>query len=98
MSRELNLRSTSNLQDRSGDAELAHLSDEVLITRLLDGYPDALTVLFNRYYRMVLSVALRILRDAGEAEDLMQSVFLGIFRSAKEFDPTRGTVKIWILH
>ena len=97
MSRELNLRSTSNLLDRSVYAELAHLSDEVLITRLRDGNHNALTVLFGRYYRLVLSIALRILRDAGEAEDLMQSVFFGIFRSAKEFDPTRGTVKIWIL-
>jgi RNA polymerase sigma-70 factor (ECF subfamily) len=73
------------------------LSDEVLITRLLDGNPNALTVLFDRYYRMVFSIALRILRDTGEAEDLMQSVFFGIFRSAKDFDPARGTVKIWIL-
>jgi RNA polymerase sigma-70 factor (ECF subfamily) len=97
MSGDLNLSVAGDLLDRYGDAELAHLSDEVLITRLLDGNPNALTVLFDRYYRMVFSVALRILRDTGEAEDLMQSVFFTIFRSAKEFDPARGTVKIWIL-
>jgi len=97
MSGKLNLSLAGDLPDRSGDGELAHLSDEVLITRLLDGDPNALTTLFYRYYRMVLSIALRILRDAGEAEDLMQCVFLSIFRFAKEFDPARGTVKMWIL-
>jgi RNA polymerase sigma-70 factor (ECF subfamily) len=97
MSGELNLSVAGDLLDRSGDDELGHLSDEVLITRLLDGNPNALAVLFDRYYRMVLSIALRIIRDAGEAEDLMQSVFLSIFRFAKEFDSARGTVKMWIL-
>lgn len=97
MSRELNYGSTSDNLSALPDAGLAHLSDEVLITRLLEGNSDALTVLFVRYCRMVLSIALRILRDFGEAEDLMQSVFLGVFRTAKEFDSARGTVKIWIL-
>jgi RNA polymerase sigma-70 factor (ECF subfamily) len=58
---------------------------------------DALAVLFHRYHRLVLNVGLRILRDAGEAEDLMQSVFLEILRSAAQFDPLKGTTKVWIL-
>jgi RNA polymerase sigma-70 factor (ECF subfamily) len=78
-------------------AELVRLSDEILMQRLRDGHHDALAVLFDRYHRLVLNIALRILRDAGEAEDLMQSVFLEIFRCAAQFDPARGTVKVWIL-
>jgi RNA polymerase sigma-70 factor, ECF subfamily len=97
MNQGLNLGLVSKLQDGLEDTELAPLTDEVLIMQLCDGNDDALATLFDRYYRMVLNVAHRILRDAGEAEDLMQSVFLGIFRSAKQFDPARGTVKIWIL-
>ena len=78
-------------------AELAPLPDEVLMARLRDGNHDALTVLFDRYHRLVLNIALRILRDMGEAEDLMQTVFLEIFRSVAQFDPAKGTTKVWIL-
>ena len=64
---------------------------------LQDGCNDALAVLFDRYYRLVLSIALKIVRDPGEAEDVMQTVFLEIFRSAAQFDPAKGTTKVWIL-
>lgn len=78
-------------------AELAPLSDEVLMAHLQAGHHDALAVLFDRYHRLVLTVALRILREAGEAEDLMQSVFLEIFRCAAQYDAAKGTAKVWIL-
>jgi RNA polymerase sigma-70 factor (ECF subfamily) len=45
----------------------------------------------------VLAVAFRILRDRGEAEDLMQEVFLEIYRDVGRFDPARGSVRTWIL-
>ena len=61
------------------------------------GCADALAVLFDRYHGLVFGIASRILRDHGEAEDLMQSVFLEIFRSAAQFDEARGTTKVWIL-
>jgi RNA polymerase sigma-70 factor (ECF subfamily) len=41
--------------------------------------------------------ALNIVRDAGEAEDLTQTVFLEIYRHLRQFDPTRGTLKVWLL-
>jgi RNA polymerase sigma-70 factor (ECF subfamily) len=78
-------------------AELAPLADESLMGKLREGHYDALAVLCDRYHRLVLNVALRILRDAGEAEDLMQSVFLEIFRAAAQFDPAKGTTKVWLL-
>lgn len=77
--------------------ELKVLSDEELMARLQGGCNDALAILFDRYHRLVLSVALKIVRDAGEAEDIMQSVFLEIFRSVAQFDPAKGTTKVWIL-
>jgi RNA polymerase sigma-70 factor (ECF subfamily) len=40
---------------------------------------------------------MKILRDVGEAEDLMQTVFLDIFKSSAQFDPSKGTLKVWIL-
>jgi RNA polymerase sigma-70 factor (ECF subfamily) len=77
--------------------DLVRLSDEALMRHLQAGHNDALAVLFDRYHHLVLNIALRILRNSGEAEDLMQSIFLEIFRSAAQFDATRGTTKVWIL-
>jgi RNA polymerase sigma-70 factor (ECF subfamily) len=78
-------------------SEFLSLSDELLMVHLGQGHPDAMAVLFDRYHRLVLNVAFRVLRDTGEAEDLMQSVFLEIFHTAAQFDPARGTTKVWIL-
>ena len=78
-------------------AELANLSDEQLMSSLKFGNSDALAVLYDRYHRLVLSVALRIVRDPGEAEDVMQIVFLDVFRAVGQFNPDKGTGKIWIL-
>jgi RNA polymerase sigma-70 factor, ECF subfamily len=78
-------------------SEFRLLPDDVLMTYLKDGHQDALAVLFNRYRRLVLSVAWHVLRDRGEAEDLVQSVFLEILQSAAKFDAAKGTVKSWIL-
>jgi len=77
--------------------ELKRLSDESLMNHLQAGHADVLAIIFDRYYRLILSVAMKILRDVGEAEDLMQTVFLEIFKSAAQFDPARGTLKVWIL-
>ncbi len=88
---------TSEENCQPGFTRLMSLSDEALVMHLRDGHPDALAVLFDRYHRLVLSVALRILRDPGEAEDVMQSVFLEILGSAAQFDASRGTTKVWIL-
>jgi RNA polymerase sigma-70 factor (ECF subfamily) len=78
-------------------SELVQLNDEALMLRLQLGHHDALAVLFDRYHRLVMTIALRILRDAGEAEDLMQAVFLEVFRSSAQFDPSKGTTKVWLL-
>src|SRR5271154_3052080 len=78
-------------------AKLKLLSDAELMAHLQSGCNDAFAVLFDRYHRLVLSIALKIVRDPGEAEDVMQSVFLEIYRSVAQFDPTKGTTKVWIL-
>lgn len=76
---------------------MKELTDEELMAKLRAGEGDALAVLFDRYHRLVLSIALKIVRDAGEAEDVMQNVFLEIFRSVAQFDPSKGTTKTWLL-
>jgi RNA polymerase sigma-70 factor, ECF subfamily len=76
---------------------MKQLNDDELMRQLQGGQGDALGVLFDRYHRLVLSIALKIVRDRGEAEDVMQNVFLEIFRAAAQFDPAKGTTKSWIL-
>ena len=73
------------------------MSDEDLIEQLRNGHPDALPILFDRFHRLVLKIALRILHDPGEAEDVMQDIFLEIFNKADRFDRTKGSAKTWIL-
>jgi RNA polymerase sigma-70 factor, ECF subfamily len=78
-------------------AKLLSLDDERLMHELIAGHDDAFAVIFQRYHRLIHTTALRVLRDAGEAEDLTQAVFLEIYGRAGQFDPARGTLKMWLL-
>jgi RNA polymerase sigma-70 factor (ECF subfamily) len=75
----------------------ACLSDEALIAEVCLGSREALATLFRRYARLVRGVALRVLRDASEADDLVQDVFLLIHRLCKTFDESKGSANFWIL-
>lgn len=90
-----------SLQDTSGAAgqtvEAVDLSDEELVARVRTQDSEALDLLFTRYSRLVYSIALRILHDAGEAEEVVQECFLYVFRKACAFEPSRGSAKVWIV-
>ena len=62
-----------------------------------EGSREALAVLFRRHARIVRGIAYRVLRDASEADDLLQDVFLLVHRLCKAFDPSKGTARSWIL-
>ena len=72
-------------------------SDEDLMLAVQQGDGDAFAVLFDRFNRLVLTVALRILHDAAEAQEVTQNIFFEFYRSARRFDPARGTLKVWLL-
>jgi len=76
---------------------LEALSDEQLMLEVQRSDGDAFTVLFDRYNRLVLTVALRIVHDASEAQEVTQNVFFEFYRAARRFDPARGTLKVWLL-
>ena len=80
-----------------GFEQLSKLADPDLIAHLKAGHNDALAVLFDRYHRLILSVAFKILHDPAEAEDVMQSVFLEIYRVVGQFQASRGSAKVWLL-
>jgi RNA polymerase sigma-70 factor, ECF subfamily len=78
-------------------AQLERLSDEQLMASLQQGQSDGLAVLFDRYQKLVLSIALKIVRDPGEAEDVTQTVFLDVYRAVAQFDPRKGNTKVWLM-
>jgi RNA polymerase sigma-70 factor (ECF subfamily) len=72
-------------------------SDAELLAELRAATGEALAALFHRYARLVYRVAVDILRDRGEAEDVTQEVFLEIYRKAHLYDPMRGSVRVWLV-
>jgi RNA polymerase sigma-70 factor, ECF subfamily len=75
---------------------ISEFSDRLLLERVQQGGKEALGLLFRRHARAVRNVAYRILRNDAEADDLVQEVFLFIFRKAVLFDPTLGAARSWI--
>ena len=73
------------------------LSDEQLMTNL-DGpeVEGSISTLYDRYSRTVFGVGLNSLGDRSLAEELVQEVFLKVWRSSRTFDPSRGSFSTWL--
>jgi RNA polymerase sigma-70 factor, ECF subfamily len=71
-------------------------SDEQLMIALTRGETWAMTALYDRYTRLVYSLALRILNDRAAAEEVVQEVFVKVWRRAREFDAQRGKFSAWL--
>ena len=72
-------------------------SDEALISAIAIHDEEALALLFRRYARFVRGIAVRVLRDAAEAEDLLQDIFVLIQRLSGTFDSSKTSAQFWIL-
>jgi len=75
-----------------GEAE----EDSQLLSRVRNGDEQAMAALYDRYSRVVYSVAFRVLRDASSSEDVLQEVFLGVWRRPQSFVSTRGSLAGWL--
>lgn len=71
--------------------------DEELVSRLAQGDLTALEALYGRYARPVFSLALRILGDTADAEEVAQDVFERVWRHAPTFDAERGRFGTWLM-
>lgn len=71
-------------------------SDAELLKRISRRDESAMGLLFDRYARIVYSIALRVLHDSAEAEDVMQEVLMQIWRGAPSFIVGRGSLGGWL--
>ena len=70
--------------------------DAALLALVQRGDESAMASLFDRYSKIVYSVALRVLRDPASAEDVLQEVFMQIWRNPNGFIATRGSLGGWL--
>lgn len=71
--------------------------DVALVRAIAAGDRKGLAALYDRYAPILLGLAMRIIRDRREAEDLLHDVFLEVWRSARDYDLTRGRVRTWLV-
>jgi RNA polymerase sigma-70 factor (ECF subfamily) len=67
-----------------------------LVARIRAGHQQAMSELYDRYGKVVCAVSLRVLQDAGAAEDVLQDVFLQLWRNPDAFDASRGSLAAWL--
>src|SRR5215472_7283749 len=87
MDRKMGLVNTSPLSPQD---------DSALLISVRRGDEHAMASLFDRYSKVVYSVALRVLRDPASAEDILQEVFMQIWRSPEGFIAFRGSLGGWL--
>jgi len=71
--------------------------DSALIERMMAGDEAALSTLYDRYSAMLFGMLMRILRDQQAAEEVLQDMFLQLWRNAAQFDAKRGSLPAWLM-
>jgi RNA polymerase sigma-70 factor (ECF subfamily) len=74
----------------------ATFSDEQLVDALTRGESWVMAALYDRYARLVFSLAYKILNDRNIAEDAVQEVFVKVWRRARDYSPERGKFSSWL--
>jgi RNA polymerase sigma-70 factor (ECF subfamily) len=84
------------VDDEAKVSHIAGTSDADLLAQVSGGDQQALSELFCRYARYVRGIAYKAVRDQAEADDLVQDIFLHIYRKSKMFDRSKGPARSWI--
>lgn len=73
------------------------VADDVqLMQQIRQKDPDALEMLYDRYEQMVYSFAYRIVKDSMAAEEVMQELFMRIWKNAEQYDSAKGKLSTWM--
>ena len=81
---------------RAPSLDMPEPQPEALLRRLAAGDQTALGTFYDLYAGLANGLALRILRDTSEAEDVVQEVFVQVWRQATRFDTSRGSAEAWL--
>jgi RNA polymerase sigma-70 factor, ECF subfamily len=76
---------------------MQHAPDSALVEHMKAGDERALAALYDRYSGMLFAMLLRILRDRQAAEEVLQDLFLQLWRNASSFDASRGSLPAWLM-
>jgi RNA polymerase sigma-70 factor, ECF subfamily len=71
--------------------------DAALVQRVVGRDASALGALYDRHHRLLFSLILRVLRDRGEAEDVLQEVFVRVWERAETYAPSLGAPSAWLV-
>ncbi|HEY4052880.1 MAG TPA: sigma-70 family RNA polymerase sigma factor [Terriglobales bacterium] len=72
------------------------LNDGALVAAIRNGSQEAMAELYDRYSPVVYAVALRVLGDTSAAEDILQEIFMQLWRKPGAFDVSRGNLAPWL--
>jgi RNA polymerase sigma-70 factor, ECF subfamily len=87
----------SDVVPEGAAAESAGVDDSELLRRIGDGDPRALAALYDRYAAVLLAVAIRIVREHAEAEDIVHDAFVQVGDRAGSYVTERGSVSAWLV-
>jgi RNA polymerase sigma-70 factor (ECF subfamily) len=71
--------------------------DEELLQEIAKGNTEAFSEFYDRHSRLVYGALLRLLKDTDDAEDILQEVFVQVWRKASTYQPTLGSPKNWLV-
>jgi RNA polymerase sigma-70 factor (ECF subfamily) len=77
--------------------EAASVDDAAVVQRMAGGDEGALAAFYDHWVPQVYSLVAQLLRDADEAEDVVEETFWQVWQRAASYDPARGTVRTWVL-
>jgi len=72
------------------------MTDQELIASVAKRNRQAFDLFYDRYAQIIFNLCVRILKEEAEAEDVLQEIFVQVWREAERFDPSRASVKTWL--
>ena len=85
----------STLADGKNGLDSDRVSDADLVGRIVEQDGDALSELYDRFSGVLLALIRRVVGAAGDAEEVLQEVFIQVWRQADRYDPTRSSVSLY---
>ncbi len=84
------------MASKAQPGEMTEESSAVLIKKIADGDQQALGALYDRFAGLINGLALQVVLDPADAEDVVQTVFIQVWRHADQYDPRRGAPEAWL--